>query len=221
MLTILSILLFGLPESAFIALGKVAGAASAVVAIGGVINRFGIRPVKQFWIEWQAQRKMMLQLQERMDLISNEFLPNNGTTLRDAVDKLTKQLFFLDQQTKMMLGNQMDHGVFITNEKGDIMWANALFLKITGRTLEEIQGKGWKTAVSLNHRNKVVEEWKSCIEDDRGFEMDFLFETPDKQEIHVHCTTTKVIGKDSKAIGFIGIVNKLDLIRRPKLLPPS
>lgn len=103
-------------------------------------------------------------------------------------------------------------GVFSTNLHGSLTWANPAFCSIAGFDEAQVLGQHWLANVASVERDQLMDEWNSCLQQDRSFEMEFhLIHGTGKTR-----TTTPVVaqaainrGPDGEATGLTGTVTAL------------
>ena len=161
-------------------------------------NMFGISAVQED----------LLCLRGQMDFVVSELKPNNGTSLRDSVNRIeTRQV--LQEQTQKAILSDMSIGVFKTDAEGLFTWVNPKYLRMTGRAPNEVHGSGWVNTIAVRDRERVQREWKEAIDDSRDFESEFLLITPDDDRVQVSARTYKMIGQEDELLGFVGMLTPL------------
>jgi PAS domain S-box-containing protein len=72
-----------------------------------------------------------------------------------------------------LLANNMSQSAWMADNKGWIFWYNQRWHEYTGTTLEEMKGWGWQKVHHPDHVDRVVNDYKNCIE--AGKEWEDLF----------------------------------------------
>jgi PAS domain S-box-containing protein len=100
-------------------------------------------------------------------------------------------------------------GIFHTSPKGDCLYVNEQWSKITGLTAGEASGRGWIRAIHPDDRARVTEEWYRSVQAKTPFQSEYRFQRPDG-------TTTWVLGQAASErtlsgglLGFVGTVTDI------------
>lgn len=130
-----------------------------------------------------------------------ELKPNGGSSLRDAVNLIIAKQRARDNTTE-------HYGVFETDKNGQCVNANLAYLRLVGRTLEEVTGNGWINCIHPDDRVTVRDQWAESVQDNRDFEMEYKM-------MHENGSVFNVIGravvmKDNagRAYGYYGTIQK-------------
>ena len=148
-------------------------------------------------------------LTEQVAFIVSELKPNGGQSQRDCLDRIEERQVLYDQRQWAILSD-MSVGVFETNKDGEFTKVKRKFLRMTGRTPEEVKGSGWVNTVAMRDRKRVESEWLQAIAEERELETVFLMITPDDERMQVSARTYKMIGQDGRPLGFLGMLAPLD-----------
>lgn len=148
--------------------------------------------------------------------MSEQFKNNGGSTMKDALDGLQKSVLRIEQRqimgeqrTKAVMNSNTDVGYFETNEKGECLWASRGYLRLVGRSLEDVTGNGWIGVIAPEDRKRVVEEWHDAVEQSRDFQAKYQMIGSDGQKIPVICVSS-VMRNDAKLpVGHVGTVTIL------------
>ena len=150
-----------------------------------------------------------------IDFISKEIKPNGGSSLRDSVeglktsiDSVLATVVRLDQR-QISFAHQSEKGIFESDLNGDCIFVNRAYCRITGRSPDEAFGKGWKTFISPEDRDKVVEEWYDCVKERRDFIMTFFYIRPDLSKVKVNCHAYVLRNMQGHTIGYMGFVTPI------------
>jgi len=162
-------------------------------------NMFGIGDLK----------KDIAALAEQVTFVVSEFRPNNGTSMKDTMNRIeTRQL--LGEQTQWAILDDMKVGVYTTDGNGEFLRVNRKYLRMTGRTPAEVRGSGWVNTVATRDRDRVEHDWAQAIAEEREFESEFLLITPDNNRLEVTTRTYRMDGPDGAPLGFFGVLTPID-----------
>lgn len=108
-----------------------------------------------------AMRKIMAQLK-----------PNGGSSLRDAVDRIDKNLLLLQAQFRGKLDLE-GAGYFITDAEGKCVWVSQVWSSLTGTSLQQAMGDGWVRGIHDDDRATVFDQWRMSTAADLPFAMSY------------------------------------------------
>lgn len=170
---------------------------------GGLLTPFGI--VFGFlWKFWLKQRLVELkELYASIKKISEEFRPNGGSTLRDAINRIEEKITIQAQKTVAII-KSLPLGTWISDKHGKCIDLNKSLCRITGRTESEIKGDNWTNWIHADDRDEVVEEWNRCVNSMMDFDMSYRFVLPDGRIQRVHGVAYQLRDENSNLMGFLG-----------------
>lgn len=105
----------------------------------------------------------------KVDSISAALGPNGGKSLGDAVMRIER----LSRRTAARvtgLGNVSDAPFFEADKEGRYIWCNSAFESTFGYSSASMEGMGWVNLIHPEDRERVVRDWKHCVEDKRAIE---------------------------------------------------
>ena len=164
-----------------------------------------IKP-KQIIDFFTSIQRGMLTLQE----IGKEFKNNGGSSFKDAIDALRRENIFARYRSLAII-NHRKIAYYETNLKGECTFVSKEWSKLTGISLNDALGHGWRNGLAEYDLKRVSEAFTKAVEDKREFEM--IYDLVDREG-----NITKVIGhaavaKDRETdtvIGFIGTAEPLE-----------
>ena len=148
-------------------------------------------------------------LSDQMNVLMNEFSPNGGSSMRDLMNRVEKELFLSNerQRARMLDAPEM---IFETDDVGNCIWVNRTYSRAVGRSLTELLGRGWVNGIVETDREKVVDEWYKSVEEDREFELTFDFQTAEGTPFTVECRSYKMRDlRTGQAVGYLGHCQKI------------
>lgn len=101
-------------------------------------------------------------------IIKAQLFNNGGSTLRDAVDRLSNRLCIMEAREKALI-QEHDMAVFIADEDGKTTWVNRTYCRMFGVTETDAVGYGWKNVMVACEREDYAREWASAVADRREF----------------------------------------------------
>ena len=83
-------------------------------------------------------------------------------------------------------------GIFQTDAGGQCLYTNARWQALTGLTLEESLGMGWRRAIHPDDRDRIFEKLSDCVRQGLEFEDEYRYRTPRGNVHWVHTRTAMV-----------------------------
>lgn len=161
------------------------------------------------WKVWLKKRyEEGKELYLKIQLIAQEFRPNGGSTLRDAINRIEQKVTIQEQKT-MAIIKSLPLGTWISDEKGKCLEVNKSLCKITGRTESELKGDNWSNWIHNEEKEDVFEEWQRCIQNDINFDMAYRYVLPNGKIQKVHGSAIQLRDQSGKLVGFLGTLSAL------------
>lgn len=160
----------------------------------------------KIWLKKRYEEGKDLYL--KIQLIAEEFRPNGGSTLRDAVNRIEEKVTIQDQKTLAII-KSLPIGTWLSDEKGKCIDLNKTLCKIMQRTESEIKGDNWSNWIHPSEKEDVFEEWKRCVENDMNFDMEYSYVLPSGKIQKVHGIAYRLPDKNNKLVGFLGTLSAL------------
>jgi PAS domain S-box-containing protein len=190
---------------------------SAIIAALGLLGIL-YRIFKTIFLFLKKKYSDIESANEKIEKIFKEITPNHGTSIKDKINSLDKRMNTIDenlkrnnQLTEKMFSRQrwiLDQttgAVFESDEEGRCIWANSFYLKLIQRSLDSVVGHGWKNAIAPEDRERVIENWETCIKEGRDAEDTFTIICEDGKRVKVFCLAHKTENN-----GYIGSLKVLD-----------
>ena len=155
-------------------------------------------------------------IEQTLGTIRKEVLPNGGGSLRDAVNmtrdtaQRTEQALaiFINASRAQWDGMGM-FGVIERDGHGNVTYANNTLQKWLNRSERDMLGGGWINAIAHADRERVRDEWESCIADVREFSMSYHMVRADGTEFPVSVVSTPVLEIASRGIAkWVGVIRR-------------
>lgn len=157
-----------------------------------------------------------------LEKLQEEFKPNGGSSLRDAINRIENKLL-IEQHARRAMSIAMDIGVFESNGQGLCTWVNQYYTDMTGLTVDDAKNFGWVTSIYEEDRDRVTEEWEQAVRQKRVFRLEYNYmNTRTSEFVPVTCIAYPILNDKGDVIGFIGIVErKIKELVRPKYIAGS
>lgn len=155
----------------------------------------------KFWLKKRFEEGK--DLYSKIKLISEEFRPNGGSTLRDAINRIEEKVTLTEQKTVAII-KSLPLGTWVSDSKGKCVDLNKSFCNITGRTESELKGDNWINWIVQTERDDVFEEWNKCVNNVLNFDMIYRFTLPNQKVQKVHAIAYQLRNEKGALIGFLG-----------------
>lgn len=143
--------------------------------------------------------------------LEDEFKPNGGGSLRDAINRIEMNLL-LEQQTRRVISMALEVALFECNAAGMYVWVNQAYTNLSGLTPAEAKNYGWVTAVDPKDREAVTNEWESSIKQKRTFQMEFrIINLNNGIPSRVNALSFPISNEKGVIIGHVGILTQINL----------
>lgn len=175
-------------------------AASAVI---GIVYKIAVFLIKSTRSEYEKVCK----LHTMIETIYSEITPNHGSSLKDKINAIEKELEENSKTTSLImyrqrwLLNNREEPIFESRNDGSCTWVNDKYCKLTGYTVEDFLNNGWKSVIHEADRERISAEWESAVKDKRDSYATFRIVGKDGAIYKVRANATRN-GED----GYIGKV---------------
>ncbi len=102
-------------------------------------------------------------------------------------------------------------GIFLTNPDGECVYTNIQYQTLTGLSFEEALGNGWSTAIHLEDRDRVFNEWYQAAEQQALYESVHRYRRKDGRIVWASVKASAARDGDT-LLGYVGTVE--DVTRR-------
>jgi len=130
-----------------------------------------------------------------------QFVPNGGSTIKDALNRIEHKLFKLDFMNLSHL-DIVPTPIFLATENGKYTWVNKAYLRMVGMSFDEVLGSGWEKAINPIDRQRVKEEWYVACQEQRPFHCTYKMIAGNKP-IFIHCDAT-----GQEGVGYFGHIKE-------------
>lgn len=146
---------------------------------------------------------------ETLDMISEQFAPNGGSTLRDAINRIEARQVVQEQRQKM-LAMDAPFAIFETDAAGNYVDVNRTYCRWVGRSPSELSGKGWVNSIAQLWQEEVMDSWTMAVQQEREFTMKFRLVDTDGETMPVFGTAFPLYDTKKVLVGWVGIIYKSD-----------
>jgi diguanylate cyclase (GGDEF)-like protein/PAS domain S-box-containing protein len=100
-------------------------------------------------------------------------------------------------------------GIFETDTVGGCRFVNARWCDYAGISAEAALGAGWTGAIHPDDRERVIAEWRTCLDGGREFQLEYRLQRPDGSTTWVAGSATAVRGSGAEITGYVGAVTDI------------
>ncbi len=186
-------------------LGVIAGGLTAIGAIGMVLNKWGIQPVRRGITGVKEAINDISTLKTNMNTVVKELNYNDGSTLRDMVLEIYTRISMNENFDKVM-ANALNYGVFHTAPDGAWTWANLFLQRIIDVQKDQLYGFNWKNHIHPIHREQVSIEWHNSMSEERDFSMEITIQTAQGRSIDCKMNAYLIRNNKNENLGYIGTI---------------
>jgi len=169
------------------------------------------------WDKMLGQQKILDAIGEingRLTFIEMELSPNTGKSMKDQQTKLYNSMLkiegkFLELSEESRVKREHDNIPTIElNMKGDLIYANRAFLRLTDRTYFEVKNRGWINSLHGNSMTVIPEALDAAIADKRSMESKICFKN--SQGTNTYCfIKAYIMGDKDNTIGYLAYITTI------------
>ena len=149
-------------------------------------------------------------LVKEVSAIRAELLPNGGSSVRDAINRIEEKVILTDRM-HWAIRQDGPYGIFRCDKEGRNLEVNRTFCRWLSVGADELLGHGWRNYVLRGDVNHFVDqEWQDAFH--QGREVEFI--------LHMRTVQGTVLELDIKAhpiqnrvgdiVEYIGVIRKVD-----------
>jgi PAS domain S-box-containing protein len=105
-------------------------------------------------------------------------------------------------------------GIYLTDAKGDCLYANTRWCAMAGMDMQAALGRGWVQGLHPDDRAAVLANWKQMVDSEGTWGMEYRFETADKRVTWVYALSTPYRDDGGKIVKYVGV--NLDITERKR-----
>ena len=155
--------------------------------------------------------KWVFNLNKDVKEILKEVKPNSGTSIKDQVAKIEKQVLTDSNKInticirqKWILDNRPEP-IFECNTSGSCTWVNEKYCQLLQHDVDYFKGNGWKNGIHPEDLEDVEKEWEKAIKDKRSSTS--VHRVVDREGTIYN---VKVVATRNDSYGYIGHIEILD-----------
>jgi PAS domain S-box-containing protein len=134
--------------------------------------------------------------------------------MRDITRKRTLELAIEESEQRFrMLTELAPVGIFLSDADQNYLFVNPKWCELSGLTKEEGTGKGWQKAIHPDDRERVIAERTATSAQQKPFDIEFRFQTPDGRVSLLQSKATVLKQPDGRVAGYVGTLTDLTGIR--------
>lgn len=134
----------------------------------------------------------------------------------DSTERYAAQKLVSESEQKFLTYTQFSPiAIYVTDTKGDCIYANNKWLELTGLSLEEALGKGWSKALHPDDVDFIRENWYKSVSENGMWAYEYRFINKQGKVVWVEGSAKSIYNDKQQIIGYLGV--NLDITKR-KLL---
>jgi PAS domain S-box-containing protein len=134
---------------------------------------------------------------------------------RDITNQKTSEIALRESERRYsVLVHQSPVGVFETDTKGRLTFANERMQRLTGRPLNQLLGTDWLASIHLSHRQEFIRGWHAALSKRREFASEVRLSSPRDTLLWVAVLMRPMRDTASRIIGYLGALS--DISERKK-----
>ena len=141
----------------------------------------------------------------KLDKVIAELVPNGGSSLRDAVNRIESRQIVSESRAKALLLDS-DIGMWESNEEGHCTWWNRTLEHMHGR---EPAGMNWIASVAPEERESVVTEWQEAVRLKREFYMNITYQRQDGTRTPCIVKAYPLLDNKKTVKGWVGVATRV------------
>ncbi len=156
-----------------------------------------------------------------VNVVKTPVLDDGGACLgvvsmgRDISALKTAEIALRDSERRYsVLVHQSPVGVFETDAKGRLTFANDRMLRYVGRPLEQLLGTDWLASIQAEDRQAFVRDWHKALSARHEFSAEVRLRSPRGATLWVTCLMRPMRDAASRVVGYLGAMS--DISERKK-----
>ncbi|HCE42802.1 MAG TPA: hypothetical protein DET40_04585 [Lentisphaeria bacterium] len=105
-------------------------------------------------------------------------------------------------------------GIYLTDPKGNCIYANEKWLEMAGMTLDEALGGGWIKALHPDDRDNVISSWNKMVESNGRWSLEYRFRTPSGKSTTMLGLAAEMRDENGNITGYVG--TNIDITERKR-----
>lgn len=182
-----------------IEIGQIAIAVGGIFGAGFAVYKYAIVPIS-------SGVKKAKDFYDKIDIMFKEFDSSIEGSLKNQFIVMTAKINLVEQFFKTTLDLER-MSLFQTDNHGKITWANRLFLDLVDKNMTEVLGDAWVSVITQEEREFVVHEWKTAIEQERGFYLKFHIMVGQDKKLVYAKTFPYSINTGTPIMGYVGVLD--------------
>lgn len=165
--------------------------------------------LKKKYEEFKIAHNNLTKIVEYIPTIENihaELKPNGGSSIRDAINRIERNLTLQDQKVSALV-KSLPMGTWMFDANGKCIDVNIQLCRMVDRTESELLGDNWINQIL--EKEEVRDEWHRAVEGIMDFNMTYTFVLPDKTTKRVQCVAFQLRNEKGNLIGFLGTLNEI------------
>ncbi len=192
-------------------IGTLAKVVGYVGVIGGgawTLWKKALKPMFDILSKRYQHLNAIPSIQENLKIIADQLVPNGGSSLRDAVDRLEANQVLMGRKQGIMLetGRIM---ILTMDPGGSVVDVSEPLCDMLDRNKEDLLGNNWISAVHPDDRLELEEQWNSAIDARRNMDTSFRFMVDGEREcVGVVMKASALPAVKNKSNGYLAVITR-------------
>ena len=153
--------------------------------------------------------RWMRRIYKHIALIGDQFRPNGGSTLSDAILRIETRQVLQDGMGKFAL-NISSMACYECDVKGRVVWVNNALSQLFGYAKEDFLENGWLRALRPTDRATVLGEWMNSIKNQIPYEASYIVTCGETgASINVRSKAYPISDENGVALRYFGTIEEL------------
>jgi PAS domain S-box-containing protein len=159
--------------------------------------------------ELQLRVRTITRLDRFRRLMTERNLLQKSDQEKEEIRISSEQAISEREKRYQNVGQLSPVGIFSTNEKGEIIYVNERWTKITGIQAEEAKGTTWLEQVHIFDRKRVEAEWICAVKESSSFISEYRIVNRNNETIWIFAQAIAVVDTNRNFHGFDGTITNI------------
>jgi PAS domain S-box-containing protein len=146
---------------------------------------------------------------------AGEFIGYRGVGADITERKLTDSALRESEELFRIMATMAPVGIYLTDAKGNCLYANARWCEMAGMDSQAAIGMGWIDGLHPEDRTFVFDSWHKMVESDGSWGVEYRFRTPGGKVTWVFALATPQRNTQGEIVRYVGI--NIDITERKEI----
>ena len=127
-------------------------------------------------------------------------------TLAEVTDRIRAEKALQESEERYRLLTSLSPaGIYQTDEKGDCIYTNEAWQRMTGLSNDQALGQGWQKGLHPNDKSSIGEAWYKMVESNGHWGHEYRFQTAEGETTWVYGLAAPIFDGYGNASGYLGV----------------